>query len=774
MHVCSNIRRVLVFVLLTIPAWGQSRTGELRLKVTDPSGLGVKSSIRLVSDANHFQQTLSTDEDGYLAAKRLSFGFYRIEVRREGFTPFSQLVEVRSAVPAELHVALSVAAVNTNIVVNDAESLIDPHRTGTINQIGADALEHRTISMPGRSIIELVNSEPGWLVEANGILHPRGSEYQTQFVVDGIPLTDNRSPAFAPEMDADEVSSMTILTANFPAEYGRKLGGVVEVNTARDTREGLHGKAVMSGGSFGTADGYFLSQYGWGKNTLGVSASGNFTDRYLDPPVLGNFTNNATSADFSARYERDFTESDRLGLIVRHEQARFQVPNENVQQAAGQRQDRTSYETDGIASYQHIFSPNVVGTLGGMMRDLSVGLTSNDLATPIIAGQDRGFREGYVKGAVAFHHGRHEFKAGFEADFASLRERLNYAITDPTQFDPGTPLTFNFFDRAQDREQSVFAQDLIRLGRWTVSAGLRYDHYRLLVEQNAVSPRLGVAWYWPRTDIVFHASYDRVFQTPASENLLLASSPVLMALNPQVLRLPVRPSLGNLYEVGFTKGFFGKFKLDVNGYDRGFSNMADDDLLLNTGISFPIAFRKGEIYGAEAKIEIPRLGGLSGYLSYSYMVGFGYTPVTGGLFLGVDATNALTNRGRFPVTQDQRNTVSARFRYQLIRRAWVAIGGASGSGLPTEFDGTQQDAIAQFGQAIVNRINFARGRILPSLSIDASAGVELWKKDDRRLSLQADVRNINNRLNVINFAGLFSGTAVAPPRSYALRFEADF
>jgi outer membrane cobalamin receptor len=774
MHVCSNIRRVLVFVLLTIPAWGQSRTGELRLKVTDPSGLGVKSSIRLVSDANHFQQTLSTDEDGYLAAKRLSFGFYRIEVRREGFTPFSQLVEVRSAVPAELHVALSVAAVNTNIVVNDAESLIDPHRTGTINQIGADALEHRTISMSGRSIIELVNSEPGWLVEANGILHPRGSEYQTQFVVDGIPLTDNRSPAFAPEMDADEVSSMTILTANFPAEYGRKLGGVVEVNTARDTREGLHGKAVMSGGSFGTADGYFLSQYGWGKNTLGVSASGNFTDRYLDPPVLGNFTNNATSADFSARYERDFTESDRLGLIVRHEQARFQVPNENVQQAAGQRQDRTSYETDGIASYQHIFSPNVVGTLGGMMRDLSVGLTSNDLATPIIAGQDRGFREGYVKGAVAFHHGRHEFKAGFEADFASLRERLNYAITDPTQFDPGTPLTFNFFDRAQDREQSVFAQDLIRLGRWTVSAGLRYDHYRLLVEQNAVSPRLGVAWYWPRTDIVFHASYDRVFQTPASENLLLASSPVLMALNPQVLRLPVRPSLGNLYEVGFTKGFFGKFKLDVNGYDRGFSNMADDDLLLNTGISFPIAFRKGEIYGAEAKIEIPRLGGLSGYLSYSYMVGFGYTPVTGGLFLGVDATNALTNRGRFPVTQDQRNTVSARFRYQLIRRAWVAIGGASGSGLPTEFDGTQQDAIAQFGQAIVNRINFARGRILPSLSIDASAGVELWKKDDRRLSLQADVRNINNRLNVINFAGLFSGTAVAPPRSYALRFEADF
>jgi hypothetical protein len=464
MHIHVQMRRFLAFLLVTIPLFGQSRTGESRLKVTDPSGLGVKSSVQLVSEANHFRETVSTDDTGYLVAKHLSFGFYSVEVQREAFAPSRRLVEIRSAVPAELHVMLSVAAVSTNIVVNDTQTLVDPHRAGTINQIGTDTLEHRSIAMPGRSIIVLVNSEPGWLVEANGVLHPRGSEYQTQFVVDGIPLTDNRSPAFAPEMDADDVSSMTILTSNFPAEYGRKLGGVVEVNTARDTREGLYGKAVVSGGSVGTADGYFMSQYGWGKNTMGVSASGNMTQWYLDPPVLGNFTNNATTADFSARYERDFTDRDRLGLIVRHEQARFQVPNENLQEVAGQRQDRTSYETAGIASYQHIFSPNVVGTLGGMVRDLSVGLTSNDRATPIIAGQGRGFREGYVKGAAAYHHGRHEWKAGVEADFASLRERFNYVITNPSQFDPGTPLTFNFFSRGQDREQSAFVQDLVRLG----------------------------------------------------------------------------------------------------------------------------------------------------------------------------------------------------------------------------------------------------------------------------------------------------------------------
>jgi len=42
------------------------------------------------------------------------------------------------------------------------------------------------------------------------------------------------------------------------------------------------------------------------------------------------------------------------------------------------------------------------------------------------------------------------------------------------------------------------------------------------------------------------------------------------------------------------------------------------------------------------------------------------------------------------------------------------------------------------------------------------------------MRLQADLQNLNNRLNVINFAELFSGTGIAPPRSYALRLVGKF
>jgi len=50
----------------------------------------------------------------------------------------------------------------------------------------------------------------------------------------------------------------------------------------------------------------------------------------------------------------------------------------------------------------------------------------------------------------------------------------------------------------------------------------------------------------------------------------------------------------------------------------------------------------------------------------------------------------------------------------------------------------------------------------------------LYKGDRFSSTVQADLQNINNRLNVINFGGLFSGNAIAPPRSYSVRLQTTF
>ena len=92
------------------------------------------------------------------------------------------------------------------------------------------------------------------------------------------------------------------------------------------------------------------------------------------------------------------TPKDRLRFIVRHELSRYDIPNEQMQQAAGQRQTADNIETMGIVSYQHTFSSHVVADFRGMVRDNANDFYSNVYSTPIEVFQHNWFREGYFKG----------------------------------------------------------------------------------------------------------------------------------------------------------------------------------------------------------------------------------------------------------------------------------------------------------------------------------------------------------------------------------------
>ena len=197
------------------------------------------------------------------------------------------------------------------------------------------------------------------------------------------------------------------------------------------------------------------------------------------------------------------------------------------------------------------------------------------------------------------------------------------------------------------------------------------------------------------------------------------------------------------------------------------------------GSVFRSPFRSAEIHGEEIQIAVPRWGRFSGVLSYSNQTGIGQGPITGGLFLGSDELQGISDTSKFPVSQDQRNTVRAHVRYQATERLWFATSAEYGSGLPVDLNGPVDPSqinflLQQYGPAILNEVNFNAGRVRPNFSLDAAAGATLFHKEGKDISFEIEGHNLTDKVNVLNFASLFSGTAVAPPASVSARLKVGF
>ena len=80
----------------------------------------------------------------------------------------------------------------------------------------------------------------------------------------------------------------------------------------------------------------------------------------------------------------------------------------------------------------------------------------------------------------------------------------------------------------------------------------------------------------------------------------------------------------------------------------------------------------------------------------------------------------------------------ARVRYQVVPRLWLALGCDYNSGLPFQPDLTPQQYATEYGQTVVNHLNFNRDRIDPYFTQNASVGVDLYNQEKRSVRLQAD------------------------------------
>jgi hypothetical protein len=60
------------------------------------------------------------------------------------------------------------------------------------------------------------------------------------------------------------------------------------------------------------------------------------------------------------------------------------------------------------------------------------------------------------------------------------------------------------------------------------------------------------------------------------------------------------------------------------------------------------------------------------------------------------------------------------------------------------------------------------------MQANASVGADLYKSERMNMRFQIDGQNLTNVLDLIDFGGLFSGNAIGPSRSFALRLTTSF
>jgi outer membrane receptor protein involved in Fe transport len=797
-------KAVIVCGLLLVigPAvFAQARIGTVQGVVKDPTGALVPNAkVTLVQPVTGYKQTTTTDAQGTFKLVNVPFNTYKVLVEAGGFQPGEESIDLESTVPLNVDLSLVLEQATAAVTVTtNSLGMLETDRTSSDTDINQTILERPVGAAPSRAIESIVASTPGFVTDDNGRMHPRGSESQVQYVVDGVPVTDNMSAIFSTSLDARTLRTVEVLTGGIPAEFGDKLAGVINVNTRSGLEGPTQGGISFSGGSFSTGEAAVDFSTHTKKLGFITNFSGTTSQRYLDPPTLDNFHNFGRTAKAFFRLDYQFDANNSLRGVFNFGGSNFEVPNRLEQEMAGQDQRQQLRDNSQNISYQHIFSPNSVAQFSFFHRQSDAKLFSNPLSTPVVANQDRTLQNYGAIGSLALTRGTHNIKFGGQVTITPVDEHFNFYPTQAfpdlvddvgnvfpnpvNNFNATNPFVFN--QSKTGRTLSAYVQDrFTAFKNFTLDLGVRYDNYKLLIHEQELSPRVGAAYFIPKTQTTLHVSYNRLFQPPPAENLLLASSPEAAALSPiAVLQgvttvQPILPDKENAFEAGAQQLLSQKFRLNLTVYQKRIENFSDKDQFFETGIIFPIAISSGRVTGEELRLESTDIHGFHGFVSYANARAFGVTPITGGLFLGENPQDLFLKGLVFPNDHDQRN--EAQFQLGYTHRPtgiYATLNGRYDSGVPADVEpGTtlEQFVAAGFDPRLYNEIDFQRGRIRPRTILDLSVGADVMQKERVSMNLQFDIQNLTNELFLYNFESVFSGTHVGFPRLFSGRLTFRF
>ena len=222
------------FLIVVIAVSAQvGNSGSIEGTVKDPSGAAIPGATVEISYAvSGFTRTTTTGADGIFRFTNVPFNPYHMAVSAKDFAPYSQDVDVRSAVAISVEVALKLGTEATTVnVTENGGDLIENDPTFHTD-VDRELFKNVPLESQSSSVSSLVTlTTPGVAADSNGLFHGLGDHASNSFSVDGQPITDQQSKVFSNQIPSDSIQSLEVISGAPPAEFGDKTSLVIKVTT---------------------------------------------------------------------------------------------------------------------------------------------------------------------------------------------------------------------------------------------------------------------------------------------------------------------------------------------------------------------------------------------------------------------------------------------------------------------------------------------------------------------------------------------------------------
>jgi hypothetical protein len=723
---------------LAATAPGQQRiTGEVTDKTTRKP---VAATIRLESDLLTGERVTQPDADGRFSFAGLSPGRYTVTASAEEFYSERITVALSPRATSDISFELTpVAKLNEQVTVSAEPKLLDEQQAATVSTIDRDDIVH----LPAARRTQLTDIVTPYIASAVGshdnLVHLRGNELSLNNFVNGVSFFDNPHQLFTPGLSPEIIQSVNVITGGFPAEFGNRFGGVLDIVTRSGFDANNHGSITAGGGNY-LRDNVSIN-YGGHTEKFGyfLFAQAFQNDRFLNTPEPLRFHDRGRGSRSFVQLDFRPDSNDFIKLMLTADGTNFELPNTTEDELRGRDFFQRNREQTAVLSWDHTFSASAA---------ISTSLYERLAGTRLLPTSDpfsieaQGVRNNLTVGAKSdyslFIGSQHAIKTGLDLTLLGLREDFS--------FDPRAngieigPLDFR--GRKTGGQVSFYFQDQIRpFKNFTANLGLRYDQYSTVLSGHALSPRINLAYSLSGGHTVIHFAYNRFFSPPPIENLLLSARLGFGGEPPQISR-------SNHFEAGVSHSIKDRVVLRLTGYWRSDKNSFETTELANVRIFAPTSFARGKAYGLEFiahLAEIQRLG-LSGYFSYTAQRAFQTGPVSGGF-----TVEEVAPGERGPAAFDQIHTSVAGLTWRERHSGfWASTQLEYGSGTPATLPNAEGEEVSvRLPEHFVANFYF---------------GLDLWRESRHSVSLQFNLENATDRIFQIAKESEFTPIQFSPPR----------